>query len=479
MFDPKRTRQNYQEWLKSPDFKKFAERFGRVRRQWPRKFGPAFLVIGLILTVGVAVLARTGVIPRSVFEGWFVYLPTAGLFLFVSGFVISWAALRDAAAVRRDVNALRKDFQKLDITLCGIVIANRVLLEKTGEPAPALLVGALAPYTERLGAEICRAATLSGELYGREPGSVPPEFREACALVNDDEHQYFRRRPVPRHLCREYDLILFDAVLFPDNWAAGMISRPFVVCAASPEPEGIILHLPDRIVAWTQSESGAPILRHDKVEESKLTFEESPYAREIEKHIERHLGDVPTVFHEIVSTTVHVDIHIVPPAPSREWTALVTCGMSTHPMNTPKGAEHFRRAELMLRLPPDWPVSHDDLKNEANYWPMRWLKQLVRFPHLCKTWLSAGHSIPNGDPAEPLHPSVKFTGWVLARPFAGGEGFETLECEDGEHVYFFSLIPVFPSEMEFKLSRGMEALLAEFAKAGVTDLLNVDRAPVV
>lgn len=42
----------------------------------------------------------------------------------------------------------------------------------------------------------------------------------------------------------------------------------------------------------------------------------------ISAHIEHHLGPVSTVLHEIVSDTVHVDIHVVPPCeacPTRAW----------------------------------------------------------------------------------------------------------------------------------------------------------------
>ena len=139
----------------------------------------------------------------------------------------------------------------------------------------------------------------------------------------------------------------------------------------------------------------------------------------------------------------------------------------------------MRRAELMLRLPASWPLGEEALKDGANYWPLRWLKQLARFPHALKTWLCEGHSIPNGDPAEPLHSTVKFTGWILRRPFVGGEGFESLECSDGEVIHFFSIAPIFTSEMDLKLREGFEALDARFAESGVTDLIDPSRPPVV
>jgi hypothetical protein len=239
------------------------------------------------------------------------------------------------------------------------------------------------------------------------------------------------------------------------------------------------MQMPDHVIAWTESLSGAPIIRHSEpeVKEPEIVFD-SKYGEQVGDHIERHLGEVKTVFHELISTTVHVDIHVIPPGPNRNWITLVTSGMSDLAMNVPDGAEHLAHAELMLRLPPAWPMTHEDLKDEANYWPLRWLKILVRFPHTQNTWLSAGHTLPNGDPAEPLHPSIGLIGWALSKPFIGGEGFEVFEATDGTPIHFFSIVPLYASEMQLKLDRGWDQLHSQLTSAGVSDLIDPHRPAV-
>jgi hypothetical protein len=74
---------------------------------------------------------------------------------------------------------------------------------------------------------------------------------------------------------------------------------------------------------------------------------------EIERHIEKHIGEISMVFHEMIADIVHIDIHQVPPGKDRPYWTLVTSGMSDLPMKTPEGAEDFAYAELMLCLPKD------------------------------------------------------------------------------------------------------------------------------
>lgn len=57
-----------------------------------------------------------------------------------------------------------------------------------------------------------------------------------------------------------------------------------------------------------------------------------------------------------------------------------------------------RYAELVISLPPFWPLDEQSWRDERHYWPVRLLKTLGRLPHEYDTWLGVGHTIPNGDP---------------------------------------------------------------------------------
>ena len=126
-------------------------------------------------------------------------------------------------------------------------------------------------------------------------------------------------------------------------------------------------------------------------------------------------------------------------------------------MNVPEGMEAFRRVELVVALPSDWPITEEALKDESNYWPIRWLKSIGRLPHEYQTWIGWGHTIPNGDPAEPIA-DTRFIGFMVTAPHLLPHEFFQLTTSDGETISFFTLTALYREEMEFKLKKGAEAL---------------------
>lgn len=101
---------------------------------------------------------------------------------------------------------------------------------------------------------------------------------------------------------------------------------------------------------------------------------------QISAHIERHLGPIEMVFHEIVSDTVHIDVHWVKPTRDFPFARLVTSGMSDLPMSVPEDSGAPAHLELMITLPGQWRFDEDALDDERWYWPVGLLKALARFP---------------------------------------------------------------------------------------------------
>src|SRR5690625_5128383 len=75
----------------------------------------------------------------------------------------------------------------------------------------------------------------------------------------------------------------------------------------------------------------------------------------IPAHIGRFIAGEPTVFHEIVSNDLHLDIYCWAPTKHRNLWTFVTVGMSAHEMNIPAGYEYYRRTELVATAPGHWP----------------------------------------------------------------------------------------------------------------------------
>ena len=209
---------------------------------------------------------------------------------------------------------------------------------------------------------------------------------------------------------------------------------------------------------------------------------EDPLANAIAEHVTKHVGPVTNVFHEIKPAAVHLDVLVVGPTDDRPYTTLVTCGMSERPMRIPiENPEdlglipELRLAELLLCLPPEWPLTAEAFRSEEHYWPVRWLKKLARLPHQHDGWLGLGHTVPNGDPAAPFAPGVGFSGWMIDEPVLFPAELRKLRF-DGRAINFYSIVPVYEDEMMVKLRKGGAALARLFDQAKVTELVDVSRA---
>lgn len=224
------------------------------------------------------------------------------------------------------------------------------------------------------------------------------------------------------------------------------------------------------------NEENPRIHRYEKTApDSGLPETVARYLEPISQHIEACWGESDTVFHEIVSEYAHIDVHIIKATDQRPFHTLITSGMSDRPMTVPEGAEECRLAELVISLPPSWPMDEESWKDERHWWPFRWLKQLARFPHEYGTWLFCGHTIPNDDPPVPFATSTEFCGMLLASPVLCSETGGCLVIDDATNIYFHSLIPIYREEMGFALNHSSEELLDRLGEAGVSELLEVGR----
>ena len=225
------------------------------------------------------------------------------------------------------------------------------------------------------------------------------------------------------------------------------------------------------------------IVRHGEPSRPVFASGSAPSLEAIVKHIKNHIGEPATVLHEIASEYVHVDVHVVPPTPDRDFYTLVTSGMSDKPMTAPKQlkGKGLEFAELMFCLPSSWKLDPYDVVDGETWekdWPVLWLKKLARFPHEYKTWLSWGHSLPNGDPAVPFSSATELCGFVLLEPKLVGDSFKCLVQEDGRKIFFHAAVPVYKEEMAIKIAEGAEKLEELFAEFGITELVDPNRVNV-
>lgn len=119
-----------------------------------------------------------------------------------------------------------------------------------------------------------------------------------------------------------------------------------------------------------------------------------------------------------MSSTIHVDIHVVRPNPLKPYFTLLTSGMSDIDMAVPPEYKELALAEVCLCLPCDWLLSMDgsDWRKPEYSRPIRLLQETARYPHQQGTWLFWGHTLGDTDDPLPFGVATDFTGVVILQP---------------------------------------------------------------
>jgi hypothetical protein len=203
---------------------------------------------------------------------------------------------------------------------------------------------------------------------------------------------------------------------------------------------------------------------------------------EITRHLERHVGPVHTVFLEIVSDDMPIDVLHIKSSLFRRYEVLITSGMSAMPMAVPVDSREARRAEMLVVLPKGWPIHLEAFLQEVHYWPVRLIKDLARFPNDANIWLGYGHTVGNGssDTGALLYaPSVAFCAAVILPPMTLGENAWKMKSKAGEDVYFWAAVPLYADELAYKQAHGIDALLDCFDHHKVTERIDIGRPSAV
>lgn len=171
----------------------------------------------------------------------------------------------------------------------------------------------------------------------------------------------------------------------------------------------------------------------------------------VENYITEKYGEYTSVYHEIYSPDIHVDICIIPPSVRNDFYTLVTMGMGARKMEAPPELANMgvERAELVIYLPGDWEIRG---KEEEWYWPLRLLKSVARLPIINGTWLGNFHSIDNVDA---FAPNTKLCGTMLLDE----SGDAPCILPNDEKVRFYRLLPLYREEIKYKIDLGADKLL--------------------
>jgi len=198
------------------------------------------------------------------------------------------------------------------------------------------------------------------------------------------------------------------------------------------------------------------------------------YFEAIENHLDEYIenSDEIIVFDEIESPDFHLDVYWIKPDKNRNFTILMTNGVSSLPMKIPE--KHFSKyIELCILLPQNWDLDNNNWKNPQNYWPIELLKSIGRYPSENNTWLGFGHSIPTGTPII----GTNFEYVILLKSKTLPDGFQKIKYYK-ENIELYTLFPLYLEEQNYKQKNGTNELLGLFEQKNIDDIINIKRENV-
>ena len=161
-----------------------------------------------------------------------------------------------------------------------------------------------------------------------------------------------------------------------------------------------------------------------------------------------------------------VTINVIQPNELHPYLVLFTNGMSSRSMNTPEGSEDWRFAELVIHLPPDWPLPRDFGPDSPYRWPIEWLRKMAYYPHINKTWLGRPAAIVSSDePPRALGANTNQSCLLMVPDFANLS--QPLKQADGSLIHFFTLVPLYTDERDYEMKYGMKSFFEKFIAAKV------------
>jgi hypothetical protein len=188
----------------------------------------------------------------------------------------------------------------------------------------------------------------------------------------------------------------------------------------------------------------------------------------VNHHITQHFGEPAFVLRDS-DRAEFIDLHVMPPAEDGAHATVITSGMSRRPMH---GAPaESARAEVLIGLPPTWPLDPDTIKDPQHWWPLQLLANIANLPRAQNIWLGVGDAIPHG---RPYSDTTSLCGALLLRPFFAPPGFSTLQTS--EHtVNFYGLFLLHTDELQYRQDHTTDEFFALLAEGGVTEILNPTR----
>ena len=197
----------------------------------------------------------------------------------------------------------------------------------------------------------------------------------------------------------------------------------------------------------------------------------------VDKHIDDYFkGADITVFHEIPTLDIHLDVYHIKPENS-DFELFLTGGMSSIPMNVSgiaRNSDSYKFAELMTLIPKGIDFGKMYPSGTKYDWIISMVKQSAKFPHFYDTWIGVGHTIQAHEELKPYSVDTEYCGCLVLPTMTFPEDFQKIDSPNGT-INIYGLFPLYKEELEFKIQRGYNEFIKFLIKNNTKEIIDFNR----
>jgi hypothetical protein len=166
---------------------------------------------------------------------------------------------------------------------------------------------------------------------------------------------------------------------------------------------------------------------------------------------------------------------VIPPEGERRFAYVCTYGSSLKKGGDAMAPGGKSRIEFVLATPQKGEPKADMamLNIAANT-----VRQFAKLIHMQNVRVNPGETVQFSKSPKAMFEDSKQVAFAFIRPRLPADGFDRLRLGDGEAVDFWAPVPIYRDELEAAAVHGTTKLAKGLEKAGVTEMLHLDRPSV-
>ena len=203
------------------------------------------------------------------------------------------------------------------------------------------------------------------------------------------------------------------------------------------------------------------------------------FREEVQLHLTRKLGEPHVAFSDqdgwagkSKEPGPPVDVMVIPPEGERRFAYVCTYGSSLKKGGDAMAPGGRSRIEFVLATPQKGEPKADlaMLNLAANT-----VRQFAKLIHMQNVRVNDGETVQFAKTPKPMFENSTQVAFAFMRPRLPADGFARMRLGEGEVVDFWAPVPIYRDELEAAAVHGPAKLARGLEKAGVTEMLHLDR----